>query len=511
MTAIPRRAFLAGAATAALTGPYLLRPAPARGGTSSAAADCPIDHIVVLTMENRSFDHYYGSLSLVEGRTDVDGLSGVERNAWSNGDVVDAFPLSGTTCNRLDPPHEWVSSRLQWNGGLNDGYLRAVEHHYPEAEDPATRPPDAADVMGYYVRADLPFAYGAADEFTICDRYFSPIGAPTLPNRHYLHCATAGGLKDNYLDSRPKGASLSPQGDPTYGFDFRTIYEELSDKGVDWRVHFTEAPFTMLYRWPKNTHPERFTPMAQFYADAARGDLASFTTIDPGYFTASDHAPQNVQLGQLFIASVYYALAASPAWERTALIVTYDEDGGFYDHVSHRRGLVDELANPDLAEDFSKSGGRLPTMVLGPWAKRGHVSHVEADHTSILALAEWRFGLDPLTLRDAARQAAGENLLDCFDFGGSARPPVVLPVPSFHASMFTDCASTYLAPPAPFLPGPRGPSNPGLDLNEALLAAVGAGAIPLLGAAETRRTQQRAFAFAEAAAASGAAGSRLRV
>lgn len=283
----------------------------------------------------------------------------------------------------------------------------------------------------------------------------------------------------------------------------------VCEAGVDWRVYFTEAPFTLLYRWPKENHPERFAPLARFFADAATGDLGSFTTIDPGYFTASDHAPQNVQLGQLFMASVYYALAASPAWERTALIITYDEDGGFYDHVPHLRGLADERGDPtNLEEDFSKSGGRLPTMVLGPYAKRGHVSHVEYDHTSILAFAEWRFGLEPLTQRDRSRLQNGQNLLDCFDFS-SARPPVILPVPSFHASMFTDCGSTYVAPPFPYVPGPRGPDNPGLDLNDVLSLAIRARAIPLVDPARSQRTLVKGFRMAEAAA-SGPTGSRLR-
>lgn len=376
----------------------------------------------------------------------VEGLSGEESNAWSNGDRVPVFPLSGTTCNRLDPPHEWSSSRIQWNGGANDGYLRAVEEHYP----------------------------GTAD--------------------------------------RGRGASPSPQGDPTYGFDFRTIYESMSDQGIDWRVYFTDAPSTMLYRWPRLNHPERFTPMAKFYADAAAGDLASFTTIDPAYFSASDHAPQNAQLGQLFIASVYYALAASPAWERTALVVTYDEDGGFYDHVPHLRGLADERQNlADLDHDFSKSGGRVPTMVLGPWARQGEVCHTQMDHTSILALAQECFGLGSLTERDAARRAAGQHMLDCFDFDGAPRDPVVLPVPSFHASMFTDCASTYLGPPAPYVPGPRDATNPSLDLNDLLAYSVAKKAIPMLSATATRRTLTRAFRMAEAAAASGPIGSKLRL
>ena len=444
---ISRRQFLGGSAAAAATalvGPSLLR----RAGASTPPN--PIEHIVVLTMENRSFDHFFGSLSLLEGRSDVDGLTGSEHNLWSNGDVEPVFHLGGNTCTRLDPPHEWSSVRTQYAAGGESGYLAAVEHHH--GIDPDDRPPDARDPMGFYTSADLPFAYGVADRFAICQNYRSPVAGPTLPNRHYLHAATSGGIWDNYLDSRERGASPSPMGDPTYGFDFLTIYERLSQHNRDWRVYFTEAPFTMLYRWPRLNHPERFAPFNQFLVDAARGDLPAFTTIDPGYFTASDHAPQNVQLGQLFMASVYAALAASPVWDRTALFISYDEDGGFYDHGSHAF-VPDELgsvkwdgsavvshesfepaptasfvsgehAGDPLYGDFSLSGGRLPTMVLGPWVREQYVSPTDSDHTSILAFAEWCFDLDPLAHRDTYRLEAGQTLVDCFDFGGSPRGPL---------------------------------------------------------------------------------------
>lgn len=511
---ISRRRFLQGSAAAAataFTAPSLLR----RAGASSH----PVEHVVVLTMENRSFDHFFGALHLLEERADVDGLTGHEHNLWSNGHVEPVFHLGGNTCTRLDPPHEWSAVRMQHADGGESGYLRAVEHHH--GVDPDDRPPDARDPMGFHTRADLPFVYGVADRFAICDSYRSPVAGPTLPNRHYLHAATSGGIWDNYLDSRERSASPSPMGDPTHGFDFVTIYQRLSEAGQDWRVYFTEAPFTMLYRWPRLNHPERFAPFSQFLVDAMRGDLPAFTTIDPGYFTASDHAPQNVQLGQLFMASVYAALAASPAWERTALFITYDEDGGFYDHGEHlfvpdERGSVTwdgtaavadeefepaptapflegEHAGDPLYGDFSLTGGRLPTMVLGPWVREKYVSHTEADHTSILAFVEELLELEPLTERDRYRLEAGLTLGDCFDLGGPARPPELLPVPSFHSTMFTDCASTYVGPPAPFVPGPREPSNPGLDLNSVLGAAIDAGAIPVRHPAAVRQTYLDAF------------------
>ena len=541
---ISRRRFVGGAAAAAAVGavaPAWL-PRLARAGTTSSAlitpSDCPIDHIVVLTMENRSFDHYFGALALPtdaggRGRIDVDGLTGTEMNQWSDGTPQPVFPLGGTTCNRLDPPHEWESVRIQQSNG-EGGYLRAVEAHYPaQASDARAREanPDAGDVMGYYTAADIPFAWGAAEHFTICDAYRSPVAGPTLPNRHYLHAASSHGVWDNYLDSRPRSASPSPQGDPTYGFEWRTIYQEFAETRPDleWRVYFVEAPFTMLYKWPREQMPQQFRPFSQFLVDALAGDLPAYTTIDPGYFTASDHAPQNVELGQLFIASVYAALAASPAWDRTALFVTYDEDGGFYDHGRHELVPDDhgsrfaggetgadigvreawdpasdeseapwngEHADDPLYADFSLTGGRLPTMVIGPWAKEHHVSHAPADHTSILAFAEWRFGLNPLSERDRWRRAAGHDMTDCFDFSGSPRRPVVLPVPAFHVSMLTDCASTYAAPPAPFVPGPRDPSNPALDLNAVLADAIAAGAIPSIDAATVQASYRDAFRLA---------------
>jgi hypothetical protein len=331
----------------------------------------------------------------------------------------------------------------------------------------------------------------------------------------------------------------------------------------------------MLYSRPRLAHPERFAPFSQFLADAAAGTLASMTTIDPGYFTASDHSPQNVQLGQLFIASVYYALAASPAWDKTVLIVTYDEDGGYYDSGGHLfvpdergswtwnetdgaaaraswnpehdlppdrpssdyTGMLDEGSSPyhhapdgqeSLYADFSLTGGRLPTMVMGPWVRGtggGNVDHTPMDHASIIAFVADCLDLPDdvthpatgevhsLTMRARYRRHSswgpdpqdpgGPTLVGAFaqtlDLSGRPRDPVLLDVPSFHATMFTDC-NTLFTPATPYVPGPRGADNPGLDLSQLLRYCIGEGNLPEVPASQVRQTYLDAFGLVEEAA-----------
>jgi phospholipase C len=504
---LTRREFLRDVAAALAAGgaaamaPGILRAA----GTSAPDGDeCPIEHIVVLTMENRSFDHYFGSLTLDEGRTEVDGIvrdagGALPSNPWLGGDRLAMFPIEDTYCQRLDPPHEWESSRIQYADGTNEGYLRAMQLHHNDPSEPDARQPGMENVMGYYTRPQLPFLYSAADEFTICDRHFSPVGAPTLPNRHYLHAATSGGLMDNRLDDK----GTEGMGNPLNGFGFPTIYDRIDEaaangatvggRPLDWGVYYLEAPFTMLYREPRTRHPERFKPFAAFFADLALGTLPSYVTLDPGYFTASDHSPQHVQLGQIYMAAVYAALASSGLWNKTALFITYDEDGGFYDHVPHTF-FPDERANADLELDFSKSGGRLPSVVVSPWVGRGAVHRPTpvgdatpaVDHTSILAFAEWRFGLTPLTMRDAAALAENRFFLEAFDFGAGPRAAPMLDVPAFEPGMLTDCAGTYVGPPPPDVPLP--PITAGVEASDLLLHAARAGLIPMASRPEVEAT-----------------------
>jgi phospholipase C len=382
-TRFSRRAFLTTSVSAAALGgaaglaPGLFR-SRAFGAPATALPDPkgnPIEHVVVLMMENRSFDHYFGSLALDECRPDVRGLSAGMSNTGADGRVVKVFQMSDY-CQELDPPHGFAASKVQYANGTNGGYLLAMDQEHPG------HPESNNKVMGHYTRADLPFSYAVADEFTICDRYFSSHGGSTFPNRHYMHAAQSFGVTDNRFspDSSP--------GNPYTGFaGVTTIYDRLDEKGVDWAYYFTDLPFLGLYTDVRMKHLDRFRPIEQFYVDALAGNLPAYTFIDPPYSEADDHPSHHVQLGQFFIASVYNTLSKGPAWEKTVFFVNYDEDGGFYDHVPHEF-FPDDRASADPKKDFSKSGGRIPGMVLSPWAKKGHVYKDKVCHASVLAFVE---------------------------------------------------------------------------------------------------------------------------
>jgi len=330
------------------------------GGTPEALL-AHVKNIVVLCMENRSFDHYLGSLKRVEQRS-VNGLTGSESNPAPDGSEVKVFNLQ--TFTPADPPHEWDSSRLQWNEGKNDGFV--IAHAGPNQEE----------AMGYYVRAQLPTTYALADAFTVCDAYHASVMGPTWPNRFYLHGGTSHGVKNST---------------PIPGF--KSIFDVLTLHGITNLNYFCDVPFaTAAYGKVLGV-----APIEAFFAQAAAGLLPRFSMIDPQYLgpTANDdHPAHDVRLGQALIASVYAALAKSPQWKNTLFIITYDEHGGFYDHVSPGQ-TVDERP------EFEQLGFRIPALCIGPTVKQGTVSTV-FEHVSVLKTLALRHGLEPLNERVAA-------------------------------------------------------------------------------------------------------------
>ena len=444
---LSRRSFLSTTARLAAVGsvagvaPGLLR-AKASGAPLASLPDPkgnPIEHVVVLMMENRSFDHYFGSLALTECRPDVRGLSADMANVGADGRSVKVFKMTDY-CQELDPPHGFTDSKIQYADGTNSGYLRAMDLRYPGQNASNDK------VMGHYDRSVLPFSYGVADEYAICDRYFSSHGGSTFPNRHYMAAAQSFGITDNRFspDSNP--------GNPIAGFaNVTTIFHRLNEKGVKWAQYFFDVPFNGLYSDLRTSNPDSFRPIEALLVDAATGNLPSYVQIDPPYLLADDHPSKHVQLGQFVIAAVYNILSRSPVWEKTALFVNYDEDGGFFDHVPHQR-FPDDRASADPAKDFGKSGGRIPGMVLSPWVKKRYVYKEKVCHASVLGFAEWRFGLRPMTLRDAGALAENRIFLDAFDFVAQPRPPVDLPVPAFDpASLDLDCFGGNFQPDLPQL------------------------------------------------------------
>jgi phospholipase C len=354
--------------------------------------------MVVVMMENRSYDHYLGARGLLEGLPG-DGLV----DGMTNPDVDDTpIPIYRETDFCVaDPPHSWNQSRTQWNGGLNDGFVRAYRAaHAGEKLSPY--------VMGYFGREDIPLTWALADSYASCDRWYSSLLGPTWPNRMYLHSGQSGGIMSNTL--------------PTGGIAWPAIQHELSDAGVSWAYYFNDLPFLALFRDLPASGLRSF--VNDFFDDAAAGTLPAATFIDPGFLINDDHPPHHPIRGQAFLGSIYAALAASPQWENSLLVITYDEAGGFFDHVSP------PLVADDRAEEgFDQLGFRVPTVVAGPYVKAGHVSSVVRDHTSVLAHLGGMFGIAPLTARVAAAADLSELLdeerLAAFDPAPPADVPAI--------------------------------------------------------------------------------------
>ncbi len=361
-----------------------------------------IDTLVFMMMENRSYDHYLGSRSLVEGLPG-DGLLASMSNPDGNGQEVPVYvtPSSDVEqCVANDPPHGWDDSRIQFGGGANNGFIRAHEGHHGVG---------AVEPMAYMLRDQVPVTHALADSYTSCDRWFGSILGPTLPNRMYWHAGTSNGAttNDEVLDGAFDGV--------------RTIHHQLEDAKVDWAYYFGDVPvIAVIEDIEKDGKLKRF--YNDFLTDAAAGTLPSVCYIDPAFSGNDDHPPHHPLLGQQLIAATYQALASSPQWENCLLVITYDENGGFYDHVAPPT-VPDERASAG----FDQLGFRVPTLVIGPYAKQGHVSSVQYDHTSAIKHLANQFGLPPLTMRSDI----ANDLSDCIDFerleAGEPAPPITLP------------------------------------------------------------------------------------
>jgi phospholipase C len=366
----------AGLATAA--GGYRLLSDPAEAATTlPVPGKSGIKHVVVVMMENRSFDHFLGWLPTADGKQA--GLSYVDRYGVAH--PTHHLDITAS-CGFNDPDHSYEGGRIELNGGRCDGWLRAGQN-------------DSLSI-GYYEQADLSFLGSAATDWTTFDRYFSAVMAETYPNRFYLH----GGRTDR-LHNGDK-----PFSQP---FPYPTIWSRLIAKGVSHAYYYADT--LPLFPILLKHGPTNRKPFAQFLTDAAAGTLASVSYIDPRFtgeetgLSNDDHPHADIRAGEDFMNQIYAAVTASPAWPDTLLVFTYDEWGGFFDHVA-----------PGKAHDVSATtalrGFRVPTLVVSPFARRGHVDHAVYDHTSILKLIEWRWGLKSLTPRDHYAR----NLAHSLDF-----------------------------------------------------------------------------------------------
>jgi phospholipase C len=384
------------AATASGCLPPPNRQCAGPAGRSTVLSD--VEAMVVVMMENRSFDHHLGALHLdpaYPAPRVIDGLSGVESNPDETGEPICVWRLEQE--RRFEPHHQWSDAHRCFDLGRNDGF---VQVNIGEAR---------IQVMGYHDRASLPVQYALADQYTVCDRWFSSVLAPTWPNRFYLHAATSAGLRVN----QPIGF-----GGPA------TIWERMGDLCQETRNYFA-GPLP----WYAGAFPAKAfsgndaltaAPIEDFFQDARAGNLPPFSLIDPDFWSNDGHPKHDLALSEIFIGAIYRSMAESPQWRRSLLVIVYDENGGFYDHVPPPQ-------TADAYPDFRQLGFRVPALVIGPTVWSGGVVSTPFDHASIAATLATRFGIASLgTHMDAA-----QDLSSCIDparVGAPVASPRALPL-----------------------------------------------------------------------------------
>ena len=384
-----------------------------------------IKHVVVVMMENRSFDHYFGAMSLNEGRTDIEGLRADMSNPNSQG--LPLAPHAADVNCVADPPHSWEESHAQWADGACSGFVTSHERHHGLEE--------AHRVMGYWDRSKLTTTYKLAETGALCQHWYASVMGPTWPNRFYLLCGSSHGLKGNEFLGKP----------------VTSLFNLLDQADIGWKNYYGNLPFSITLEGMSLDYPE-MQRQAQFFEDAAAGTLPPFVLLDPIYGKSDDHPPTHPVAGQVFLQTVYQALANSPHWESSLLVVTYDEHGGFFDHVSPPT-VPDDFA-PD---GFDQLGFRVPSFVVGPYVKNGVVSNTIFDHTSVIKTICDLWNMPGI----GARDRAANSLLELLDVdllkAGTPRAPEELPaIEASDEELFADeCRGfTFHAAPGAGRSGP---------------------------------------------------------
>jgi phospholipase C len=392
-----------------------------------------IKHVVVLMMENHSFDNLLGMVPFrVPGRAKVDGFplkhgQPVNVNRDPTGHTVFARPMSSPCQLMGHPGQDWNASHLSWGGGRNNGFVVA----------------SGPVAMRFWDNTDLPFTYSLVKHFPVGNRYFCSALAQTDPNRRFLFCGTASGLVATNTQTFNIHAANG------------TIFDRLDQHRINWLNYYQQVPSALIVPgFYTPARRKRLKPIDRFFADAAAGHLPAVTILDPNYDTTSEENPQDIQVGERFVAKVVKALMHSPNWKDTAFFLTYEEHGGYYDHVPPPRAIKpDNIAPIPVANypaltpgGFDRYGFRVPTVVVSPWARANYVSNVVQDHTSITAFIERKWNLPAMTFRDANAQP----MTDYFDFTtpAFAEPPKLAAAPGL-AHGLAQCHAAGLTPPLP--------------------------------------------------------------
>ena len=329
----------------------------------------PIRHVIVLMMENASFDRMLGTLPGVDG---VDPA-----HLKSNPDYPSTLPpvFQAPTAARTmspDPEHD-LDDVLRQLIGPEEGFVSDFAQQYPQST-----PEQRAEIMGFYAGGMLPVLHALAGEFAVCDRWFSSLPGPTWPNRFFVHSGTSLGHADMPEGVFEPGIHL---------YDQTTIYDLLGNAGISWAIYYGDFPQSLVLTHQLD-HLDHYHKMDQFFADAAgaEGNFPQYSFIEPSYFGSAQndqHPPSDVMRGELLIAQVYNALRANaPLWQSSLLVVLYDEHGGFYDHVDPPPAVPPDDHTKTFA--FNIYGVRVPAVLISPWIDKG-VIHDNFDHTSLLA------------------------------------------------------------------------------------------------------------------------------
>jgi phospholipase C len=429
-----------------------------------------IDHVVVVMMENHSYDNYFGALC-----DHGDGLPTDAANAATDGRPVPPHRLASTTQAREIACQSWAATHDQWGHGTNTGFIRSAERVAARLED-ETLAARVDDVMGYWDQAQLPFYSSLARTFPLADRWFGSCLGPTFPNRRFLVAGTAHGLATDHVSKCFDR--------PTNG----TIFDLLTRHGIDWvNYHGTSParlvvsrllgrtgrrvvtrlaptarrrPAAMLHELESKLqftadvfavnaldHVRHVHGMKRFFRDASAGTLPALGIVDPSFVDYSEEPPQDILLGERFAATVIDAVMRGPAWPSTLLVWCYDEHGGYYDHVPPPPAIEPDDVAPDTddpGDRYDRYGFRVPAVIASPYARPGAVVHDVFDHTSILRLLEDIWNLPSLTRRDATANSP----LVALDLQS---PPAFLDPPALAAP-----ALGYASPPYRFAePPPR--------------------------------------------------------
>ena len=358
-----------------------------------------VQHVVLVMMENRSFDHLLGWLPGADGKQA--GLSYNDKSGQAFATRSLAPYFQGCGCG--DPDHSYEGGRVEYDSGACDGWMLTNDIF----------------AIGYYRQQDLSFFSQVATNWTVCDRYFAAIMAETQPNRIYQHAAQTDSLTNR----------------TTTSVTLPTIWDRLMRNNVTGRYYYGASTRggSILTLWGLFKYGSISYGTSQFYQDCASGNLPAVSFVDP-LFTSynealglgdtsgnDDHPHSDIRNGEAFLASIYNAVVASPNWSNTVLIINFDEWGGFFDHVPPPVVQI-EAAEQALGND-GRLGFRVPCLVISPWSRGGSVVREQFDHTSVLKLIENRWGLMPLTVRDAN----ANDLADVLDFAhpNFAHPPQI--------------------------------------------------------------------------------------